>query len=120
VGLGNSIQKLHFLPHPHSDFVFSILGEELGLVGTMGVLFLFGVFLWRGIRAGLKAPDELGQFLAWGLCGIVVLQALLHMSVALALVPTKGIPLPFVSYGGSSLLVSLVASGIILNVSQHG
>jgi cell division protein FtsW len=119
-GLGESLQKLYFLPHPHSDFVYSIVGEELGLVGGVGVLGLFGVFAWRGLRTGWRAPDLFGRYLAWGLTGVLVLQAFIHMSVALALMPTKGIPLPFISYGGSSLLVSLVACGVLLNVSQHG
>ena len=120
LGLGESGQKLYFLPHPHSDFIYSIVAEELGLVGAVGVVALFGLVLWGGLRAGSLAPDPFGRFLAWGFTGILVLQALVHVSVALALLPTKGIPLPFVSYGGSSLLVSLVACGVILNVSQHG
>ena len=86
---------------------------------TIGLLALFGVILWRGVRAGHRAPDLFGRYLAWGFTGIVVLQALIHMSVAVALVPTKGIPLPFISYGGSSLVVSLAAMGVVLNVSQH-
>ena len=119
-GLGESLQKLYFLPHPHSDFVYSIVGEELGLLGAVGLLLLFGVLAWRGLRTGLKAPDEFGRYLAWGLTGVRVVQALIHISVAVALMPTKGIPLPFISYGGSSLVVSLVACGVLLNVSQHG
>lgn len=119
-GLGESLQKLYFLPHPHSDFVYSIVGEELGLVGAIGVLALFGVLAWRGLLTGLKAPDVFGRYLAWGLTGVVVIQALIHISVALALMPTKGIPLPFISYGGSSLVVSLAACGVVLNISQHG
>ncbi len=120
VGLGESAQKLYFLPHPHSDFIYSIVAEELGLLGASGVLVLFGLLLWRGIRAGLRAPDVLARHLAWGLTGVLVLQALVHISVALALLPTKGIPLPFVSYGGSSLVVSMTMCGVILNISQHG
>ena len=120
LGLGESGQKLFFLPHPHSDFIFSIIAEELGLLGAAGLLMLFGVLLWRGIRAGWHAPDVMGRYLAWGLTGVIVVQALVHISVALSLLPTKGIPLPFVSYGGSSLVVSMTACGVILNVSQHG
>lgn len=120
LGLGESGQKLFFLPHPHSDFIFSIIAEELGLLGAAGVLLLFGVLLWRGIRAGWNAPDVMGRYLAWGLTGVILLQALVHISVALSLLPTKGIPLPFVSYGGSSLVASMIACGVILNVSQHG
>jgi len=119
-GLGDSLQKLYSLPHPHSDFVFSIVGEEVGLLGAMTVVILFGVLVWRGLRAGWNAPDDFGRYLAWGLTGVVALQALIHISVSLALVPTKGIPLPFISYGGSSLVVSLIACGVLLNVSQHG
>ena len=119
-GLGESLQKLYFLPYPHSDFIYSIISEELGLLGAVGVLLLFAVLFWRGIRAGMKAPDSFGRYLAWGIAGLITLQALIHISVALALMPTKGIPLPFISYGGSSLVVCLAASGVLLNVSQHG
>lgn len=120
LGLGQSLQKLYYLPHPHSDFVFSIVCEELGLLGAVLLLGLFGVFLWRGARAGLKAPDRFGMFLAWGFTALIGIQALTHISVALALMPTKGIPLPFISYGGSSLVSTMTACGLILNVSQHG
>jgi cell division protein FtsW len=118
-GLGESLQKLYFLPYPHSDFIYSIISEELGLVGAVGVLLLFAILFWRGIRAGVKAPDTFGRYLAWGIAGLITLQALVHISVALALMPTKGIPLPFISYGGSSLVVCLAGSGVVLNVSQH-
>ena len=120
LGLGESLQKLHFLPHPHSDFVYSILAEELGLVGALAILSLFAILLWRGGLAGLRAPDLFGRYLAWGFTGVLVLQAFIHISVALVLVPTKGIPLPFISYGGSSLVVSMTAGGVLLNLSQHG
>lgn len=120
LGLGDSVQKLHFLPHPHSDFIFSIVAEELGLVGSLLVLALFGVFLWRGVVAGLRVGDPFGRLLAWGLTGAIVLQALLHVSVALSLMPTTGVPMPFLSAGGSALVATLVASGILLNISQHG
>ena len=119
-GLGDSLQKLYFLPHPHSDFVFSIVGEELGLLGGLTIVALFGILVWRGLQTGWRAPDEFGRYLAWGLTCVIALQALIHISVALALMPTKGIPLPFISYGGSSLVVSLMACGVLLNVSQHG
>ncbi|MCP4663010.1 MAG: putative lipid II flippase FtsW [bacterium] len=120
LGPGNSVQKLFFLPSPHADFIFSIVAEELGLLGALFVVTLFGVLLWRGVRAGVRAPDALGRYLAWGFTAFLVLQALVHMSVALALVPTTGLPLPFISHGGSSLVTTLVACGVILNVSQHG
>lgn len=119
-GPGQSVQKLFFLPQPNSDFIYSILAEELGLIGALGVVALFGVLLWRGFRAGFVAPDRFGRHLAWGFTGVIVLQAFINVSVALALLPTKGIPLPFISYGGSSLFVTLVACGVLLNVSQHG
>lgn len=119
LGPGDSIQKLYFLPYPHSDFIFAILAEEAGLLGSLLVVGLFGVLFWRGARAGLKAPDPFGRFLAWGFVSMLTLQALINVSVATALLPTKGIPLPFISYGGSSMVVSLVACGVLLNVSQH-
>lgn len=119
LGPGNSMQKLFFLPSPHADFIFSIVAEELGFVGALMVLGLFGTLLWRGVVAGLRAPDDLGRYLAWGFTMLLVVQALLHISVALALLPTTGIPLPFLSHGGSSLVVTLIACGMILNVSQH-
>jgi cell division protein FtsW len=120
LGLGRSVQKLHYLPYPHSDFVFAIIGEELGLVGGLVVLGLFGIVLWRGFRAGLRAPDSFGKYLAWGLSGALSIQALVHMSVAAAILPATGITLPFISYGGSSLVVTLLTCALLLNVSQHG
>ncbi len=120
LGPGNSVQKLYFLPSPHADFIFSIVAEELGFVGASMLLALFAVFLWRGVLAGLSAPDELGRYLAWGFTALLGVQAFLHMSVALALLPTTGVPLPFISHGGSSMVVTLTACGVILNVSQHG
>jgi cell division protein FtsW len=120
LGPGKSVQKLFFLPHPESDFVFSIISEELGMLGSLAVLAAFTVFAWRGLRAGAQAPDTFGRYLGWGLTGVLVLQALINVSVAVALLPTKGIPLPFISYGGSSLVVTLCLCGVLLNVSQHG
>lgn len=119
LGLGDSVQKLHFLPHPQSDFIYSIVAEELGLIGAVLLLSLFVVLFWRGVRAGLRAPDRFGRHLAWGLTAVLVVQALLHVSVALSVIPTTGVPLPFLSAGGSSLIASLLACGILLNVSQH-
>jgi cell division protein FtsW len=120
LGPGESVQKLYFLPYPHSDFVFAILAEELGLLGAVVLLVLFAILLWRGLRAGWLAPEPFGRHLAWGCTALLALQALINVSVAVALFPTKGIPLPFVSYGGSSMVVSLAACGLLLNVSQHG
>ncbi|MEM7355439.1 MAG: putative lipid II flippase FtsW [Acidobacteriota bacterium] len=120
LGPGNSVQKLYFLPSPHADFIFSIVAEELGFVGAFFVVALFGVFLWRGVLAGLSAPETFGRYLAWGFTCLIVVQALIHMSVALSILPTTGIPLPLISHGGSSLVTTLTACGLILNVSQHG
>jgi cell division protein FtsW len=120
LGPGESVQKLYFLPYPHSDFIFAIVAEELGMLGAIVLVGLFALLFWRGVRAGLRAPDPFGKFLGWGFASMLVLQALINISVALALLPTKGIPLPFLSYGGSSLVVSLAACGVLLNVSQHG
>ena len=120
LGLGESVQKLNFLPAAESDFIFSILAEELGLIGSVTALVLFGILLWRGLRAGLRAPETFGRFLAWGLSGMIAVQALVHVGVVLALLPTTGAPLPLMSHGGSSLVATLTACGLILNVSQHG
>jgi cell division protein FtsW len=118
-GLMNGVQKLFYLPEPHTDFIYSVLSEELGLVGATAVLLCFGVMTWRGFRIALRAPDAFGAYLALGLTTMVAVQAFINISVVLGLMPTKGIPLPFVSFGGSSLLINLVGMGILLNVSQH-
>ena len=119
VGLMEGKQKLFYLPEPHTDFIFAVISEELGLVGCLFLITLFGVFLWRGLRLSLRAPDPFGQYLGVGLTMMVVCQAFINLSVVLGLLPTKGIPLPFISSGGSSLLISLLGVGILLNVSQH-
>jgi cell division protein FtsW len=119
VGLMEGHQKLFYLPYPYSDFIYAVIGEELGLLGATAVVLGFVLLLWRGIRAAWKAPDRFGMFLAAGLTLQIVLQALLNVSVVLGLLPTKGIPLPFISAGGSSLVITLVSVGLILNVSQH-
>jgi cell division protein FtsW len=118
-GLMNGVQKLFYLPEPHSDFIFSVISEELGLIGATIVLACFCVIAWRGLRVALRAPDAFGGFLALGLTTMVAVQAFVNMSVVLGLMPTKGIPLPFVSAGGSSLLINMVGMGVLLNVSQH-
>lgn len=118
-GLMAGIQKLYYLPEAHTDFIFAVAGEELGLLGTGLILLCFAVMGWRGLRASLLAPDRFGSLLALGLTMMVILQALVNMSVVLGLLPTKGIPLPFVSNGGSSLVINLVAMGILLNISQQ-
>jgi cell division protein FtsW len=119
VGLMESRQKLFFLPEAHTDFIFAIICEELGYIGAVVVLALFAVYGWRGFVAAMKAPDEFGRLLALGITTMVVGQAMVNLSVVLGLMPTKGIPLPFVSYGGSSLLLMLLATGVLLNISQH-
>jgi cell division protein FtsW len=118
-GLMNGVQKLFYLPEPHTDFIFSVIAEELGLVGATLVILCFCVLTWRGIRVALRAPDSFGAYLALGLTTMVAVQAFVNISVVLGLMPTKGIPLPFISNGGSSLLINLVGMGILLNVSQH-
>ena len=119
-GFMEGVQKLFYLPDAHTDFMFAVIGEEFGLLGTLFVLSMFGVFLWRGLRASSRAPDLFGSYLALGLTVTVCVQAFLNMSVVLGIVPNKGIPLPFLSYGGSSFVVMLTAVGILLNVSQQG
>ncbi len=119
LGLMESRQKLFYLPEAHTDFIYAVLCEEMGFLGGAAVLALFAVYGWRGLRAAVAAPDDLGRFLAVGITGMVVSQALINLSVVLGLMPTKGIPLPFISYGGSSLLVMLLATGVLLNISQH-
>jgi len=118
-GLMSGVQKLFYLPEPHTDFIYSVISEELGLLGASAVLLCFCVVTWRGLRVSLRAPDPFGAFLALGLTTMVALQAFINISVVLGLMPTKGIPLPLVSFGGSSLLINLVGMGILLNVSQH-
>jgi cell division protein FtsW len=118
-GVMNGVQKLFYLPEPHTDFIYSVISEELGLIGATAVLLCFCIIAWRGMRTALRAPDTFGAFLALGLTTMIALQAFVNISVVLSLMPTKGIPLPFVSFGGSSLLINLVGMGILLNVSQH-
>jgi cell division protein FtsW len=118
-GLMAGVQKLFYLPEPHNDFIYSVIAEELGLLGATVVLLCFCVIAWRGLRTALRAPDRFGAFLAIGLTTMVAFQASFNISVVLGLLPTKGIPLPFVSAGGSSLLINLIGMAILLNVSQH-
>lgn len=117
LGLGLGRQKLSFLPAPQSDYIFAVISEELGLTGAITLVLVFGFFLWRGLRVGSRAADRTGQLIAIGITTGIVTQAFFNISVALNLVPAKGITLPFVSAGGSSLLVALASVGILLNVS---
>jgi cell division protein FtsW len=119
VGLMEGKQKLFYLPEPHTDFIFSVISEELGLVGAIVIVALFAIFLWRGIRTAMRTQDMFGRFLAVGITSMVVVQAFINISVVLGLMPTKGIPLPFISYGGSSLFVTLACVGVLLNVTKH-
>src|SRR5919205_2747039 len=119
LGFTQGRQKMFFLPFAHSDFIFAVVGEELGLLGGLAVIALFGLLLWRGMRAAMRAPDRFGMLLGVGIVTGIVAQALFNMSVVLALLPTKGIPLPFISYGGSSLAPTLFAVGVLLNISQQ-
>lgn len=118
-GIGDGVQKRFFLPEPHTDFIFAVISEELGLVGSTVILICFTVILWRGLRTSLRAPDRFGAFVALGLTMMVAAQAFVNISVVLGLMPTKGIPLPFVSAGGSSMVVGLAGMGVLLNISQH-
>ena len=119
VGLMESKQKLFYLPEAHTDFIFAVICEELGFLGATIVIALFAMYAWRGLRAAFNAPDAFGRMVALGVTAMVLFQALINFAVVLGMMPTKGIPLPFVSYGGSSLLVMLLATGVLLNISQQ-
>jgi len=119
LGLMEGKQKLFYLPEPHTDFIFAVTAEELGLLGALTVIVLFAIFLWRGTRVALRTQDNFGRFLAVGITSMIVLQAFINISVVLGLMPTKGIPLPFVSYGGSSLFVTLACVGVLLNITKQ-
>jgi cell division protein FtsW len=119
VGLMEGKQKLFYLPEPHTDFLFAVVAEETGLIGSLAVLALFTVFLYRGMRTAALSRDLFARYLAAGITAMVVVQAYLNISVVLGLMPTKGIPLPFLSYGGSSLFVTLASVGVLLNITQH-
>jgi cell division protein FtsW len=119
VGLMEGKQKLFYLPEPHTDFIFAVTAEEVGLVGTLIIVALFSIFLWRGIRTAMRTQDMFGRFLAIGITSMVVLQAFINISVVLGMMPTKGIPLPFISYGGSSLFITLACVGVLLNITKQ-
>lgn len=118
-GLMQGRQKLLYLPEAHTDEIYAVVGEELGLIGCGALLIGFVVILWRGIRASVLIPDEFGRYLALGVTTMVVVQAFVNMTVVLGMAPTKGIPLPMISYGGSSLLITMCSLGILLNVAEH-
>lgn len=117
-GLGDGIQKLFYLPEPHTDFIFAIIGEEVGFLGTSMIVLLFGLLLWRGMRVALRAPDSFGRFIAVGITGLITAQAAINVGMVIGILPTAGLPLPFISFGGSSLVFSLMEIGILLNISH--
>src|SRR6266705_6822270 len=119
LGLMEGKQKLFYLPEPHTDFIFAVTAEEVGLVGALGIVALFGIFLYRGMRAATLTQDTFARYLATGITVMVVVQAFINVSVVLGMMPTKGIPLPFISYGGSSLFVTLACVGVLLNISKQ-
>jgi len=120
VGLGHSKQKLFYLPAAHTDFIFSIIGEELGLLGTIGVIILFIIFIQQGIKIIKNAPDKFGYFLSLGLILMVSFRAIINIGVSCGILPTKGLPLPFISYGGSSFIFDMVSVGILVNIARTG
>jgi cell division protein FtsW (lipid II flippase) len=119
LGLGDGRQKLFFLPEAHTDFILSIVGEELGLLGVSFVIAAFAVLVWRGMRAAVRARDVFGAYLAFGITAMFGLQALVNIGVVLGSLPTKGLPLPFISYGGTSLVMSLFMAGVLANISAR-
>ena len=119
-GVGNGFQKLFYLPEPHTDFIFSVIGEELGLLGVLAILGLYGIILWRGISIARNSGDEFGAFLAFGMTLALGLQVCTNMGVTLGLLPTKGLTLPFLSYGGTSLLMNMASIGILMNIYASG
>ena len=119
MGLGNSRQKLDYLPEQNTDFIYAILGEEMGFIGALLVILLFSLFAWRGYRIAMNCSDTFGSLLAVGITTMIVLQAFINMGVVTGLLPITGISLPFISYGGSSLLISMIALGVLLNISRY-
>jgi len=120
VGLGASRQKWQYVPNAHTDFIYSIIGEELGLLGMLLVLVLFGILVYAGIRVALAAPDAFSRLLSAGIIGWIGAQALINLGAVTGLLPITGVPLPFVSFGGSSLVVSLMAVGILASIARRG
>lgn len=120
VGLGHSKQKLFYLPAAHTDFIFSIIGEELGLLGTIGIIILFIVFIQQGLKIIKNAPDRFGYFLSLGLILMISLKAIINIGVSCGVLPTKGLPLPFISYGGSSFIFDIISVGILINIARTG
>jgi len=107
------------MPEPHNDFIFSIIGEELGLIGCLFIIALFGILIWRGITIAIKAKDTYGTLLAVGITSVIAVQAIINIAVVTGSMPVTGVPLPFISYGGSSLVINMTAMGILLNISRQ-
>jgi len=118
VGLGKSVQKLFYLPAAHTDFIFSIIGEELGLLGTLAVIILFVLFIWQAARIAKRTTEPFGYFLSLGIIAMLGLQVVVNIGVSIGALPTKGLPLPFISYGGSALIFNMIAVGLLLNISR--
>ncbi|HDG67518.1 MAG TPA: hypothetical protein ENG11_00020, partial [candidate division Zixibacteria bacterium] len=117
LGLGQGKQKIFYLPEAHTDFIFAVIGEELGFLGTAFVILVFAYLVWRGLRVVLRAPDRFGAYVAFGIISEIMFFALINLGVVTRLIPTTGIPLPFISYGGSQLLVHMFMAGVLLNIS---
>jgi cell division protein FtsW len=118
-GFAQGQSKLFYLPYPYSDFIFAVVGEELGLIGGLAIVAAFGLLLWRGTRAAMNAPDRFGMLLGIGIVTGIIVQALFNISVVTSILPAKGIPLPFISYGGTSLVMTMISVGVVLNISQN-
>jgi len=118
-GLGRSVQKHFYLPEPQNDFIFAIIAEELGFIGSITVLILFMILIWRGIKIAMSAPDMIGCVMATGIVTMIAVQVMINIAVATSSMPVTGMPLPFISYGGSSLVIVMAAMGILLNISKH-
>ncbi len=118
LGLGNSRQKCFYMPEPHNDFIFSIIGEELGFVGAIFIIILFLLFIWRGIMIAQKAKDTYGTLLAIGITSVIAVQAVINIAVVTGSMPVTGVPLPFISYGGTSLVINMIAMGVLMNISK--
>lgn len=119
LGLGQSRQKTLYMPEPHNDFIFSIIGEEVGLIGCLVIISLFLIFIWRGVRVAMNAKDTYGKLLAMGITSIIAVQAIINIAVVTGSMPVTGVPMPFISYGGTSLVINLTAMGILLNISRQ-
>ena len=117
-GIGKSLQKLFYLPEPHTDFIFSVIGEEFGFVGVALIVMLYGLIIWRGIAIARQTPDPFGALLSFGLTTTIALQVCINMGVTLGLLPTKGLTLPFLSYGGTSLVLNMAAVGVLMNIGR--